>query len=140
VLKGLDPYLTPELLYHLAEMGHGDVFALVDRNFPARNDTIIELPHANNDDALRAILSVYPVDHFPGSPVVHMLTDDGEEGPALSSARAVLNEIEGREVEVQGILRHGPDGFYARCEKVRLMVRTSETRPYACLLIPKGVI
>ena len=35
MLKGLDPLLSPDLLHVLAQMGHGDQIALVDRNFPA---------------------------------------------------------------------------------------------------------
>ena len=35
MLKNLDPLLTPELLYVLRAMGHGDVLTIVDRNFPA---------------------------------------------------------------------------------------------------------
>ena len=35
MLKNLDPLLTPEVLYVLRAMGHGDVLTIVDRNFPA---------------------------------------------------------------------------------------------------------
>jgi L-fucose mutarotase len=35
MLKGIDPLLTPELLWVLAAMGHGDDIALVDSNHPA---------------------------------------------------------------------------------------------------------
>ena len=35
MLKNLDPLLSADLLGHLAAMGHGDVLALVDRNYPA---------------------------------------------------------------------------------------------------------
>ncbi|MGW7752595.1 RbsD/FucU domain-containing protein [Streptomyces violaceusniger] len=31
-LKGLDPLLTPNLLYALARMGHGDTIVIVDGN------------------------------------------------------------------------------------------------------------
>ena len=31
MLKGLDPLLSPDLLHVLAQMGHGDQIALVDR-------------------------------------------------------------------------------------------------------------
>ena len=35
MLKNIDPLLTPELLFVLAAMGHGDEIAVVDANFPA---------------------------------------------------------------------------------------------------------
>ena len=39
MLKNLDPLLVPPLLAALAEMGHGDVIAVVDRNFAAYSHT-----------------------------------------------------------------------------------------------------
>ncbi|MEO3811020.1 RbsD/FucU domain-containing protein [Sphaerisporangium sp. B11E5] len=35
MLKGVDPVLTPEVLYALGSMGHGDEVVVVDANFPA---------------------------------------------------------------------------------------------------------
>ena len=35
MLKNIDPLLNADLLGHLRAMGHGDVLALVDRNYPA---------------------------------------------------------------------------------------------------------
>jgi len=142
MLKGLDPYLTPELLRALAEMGHGDQLALVDRNFPAYSTSleVIALPHATNVDALRAILQVFPVDSFAGDPVIHMLTDDGADGPALAGCREAWDAEEGRDVEVKGVSRHGDGGFYALARGAYVVVQTGETLPYACYLIPKGVV
>ena len=142
MLKGLDPYLTPDLLCALAEMGHGDQIALVDRNFPAyANGTLaVNLPHSKIVDVLEAILGVFPVDAFAGDPIVHMLTDDGAEGAALADCRKTWNAAEGRVVDDLGVLRHGEDGFYARAKQAYITVMTGETVPYACYLIPKGVL
>ena len=142
MLKGLDPYLTAPLLSALAEMGHGDQIALVDRNYPAHHGAgpVIDLPHAKVADVLTAILQVFPIDAFPGDPVIHMLTDEGEPGPALPACRTIWNAAEGRTVEEQGISRHGPTGFYARAAQAYVTVQTGETLPFACYLIPKGVI
>ena len=35
MLRNINPILSPELLYALRAMGHGDEIALVDANFPA---------------------------------------------------------------------------------------------------------
>ena len=35
MLKSVDPLLSPELLFVLASMGHGDDVVLADANFPA---------------------------------------------------------------------------------------------------------
>ena len=142
MLKGLDPYLTPDLLAALAEMGHANQLCLVDRNFPAYNGDgpVIQLPHAGITDVLTAILQVFPIDTFPGSPVIHMLTDDHQPGPALERVRAIWDRVEGREVETLGLHRHGEDGFYARAREAYVTVQTGETVPYACYLLPKGVL
>ena len=141
-MKGINPLLTPELLANLAEMGHADVVAVVDRNFPAysRGGNVVELPGADTVAAIEAILSVLPLETFVEPAVVHMLTDEGQEGPAVARAREVWNRMDGREVPEQGVLRHGPDGFYARADKAYVTVHTTETQPYACFLLVKGVV
>ena len=35
MLKNIDPVLSPELLFTLREMGHGDELAIVDANYPS---------------------------------------------------------------------------------------------------------
>ena len=35
-LKGIPQIISPELLFALAQMGHGDELVLADSNFPAR--------------------------------------------------------------------------------------------------------
>lgn len=138
MLKGVDPVLGPDLLRLLAQMGHGDVLAVVDRNYPAfaagapAVDLAVDLT-----TALRAICSLVPVDGFVEHPVRHMLTDDGTEGPALPDVRAVLDAAEGRLVGVAGIAR---SDFYQAASEAFAVVRTIETRPYACILLAKGVV
>ena len=79
MLKGIDPLLTPDLLRLLAQMGHGDVLAVVDRNYPAHaaGAPVVELAGADLVGALRAILAVLPVDTFIDPPAWHMLMDSG---------------------------------------------------------------
>jgi L-fucose mutarotase len=81
MLKNISPLLTPELLWTLAAMGHGDELAVVDANYPARalHQRCIELPGVDTSQALAAITSVFPVDDFV-SPAVWRMTPDGEPG------------------------------------------------------------
>ncbi|NUR76274.1 MAG: hypothetical protein HOQ28_08340, partial [Thermoleophilia bacterium] len=65
MLKHLDPLLTPELLFVLAEMGHGDDLVLCDANFPAHSVAMttvhgspVLLAGTDVPSAARAILSV----------------------------------------------------------------------------------
>ena len=76
MLKNISCVISPDLLWLLASMGHGDDLVLVDRNFPAiqvakRTSTgrLIELPGLNIPQATRAILSLMPLDHFVEDPI-----------------------------------------------------------------------
>ncbi len=142
MLKNLSPLLTPELLANLAQMGHGDVIAVVDRNYPAysRGGNVIELPGVGVAQAIEAILSVMPLETFTEPAVIHMLTDDGEDSEATPALRQLWNEIEGRNVPAFGTIRTGADGFYARADRAFVTVHTSDTIPYACYLLIKGVV
>src|ERR1039457_1258888 len=62
MLKGLDRVLTPDLLFGLASMGHGDEIVLADRNFPAVSTArrLIVLAGIDVVTAARAILTVLP--------------------------------------------------------------------------------
>src|SRR6478735_9188406 len=62
MLKGIDPVLTPDLLWVLAAMGHGDDLALVDANHPAQtiasattSGRLIRLPGLTMERAARAV-------------------------------------------------------------------------------------
>ena len=139
MLKGLDPLLVPQLLVALAEMGHGDMVAVVDRNFPAHScgRRTVELPAAGTVEVLRAVLSVLPLDGF-GEPVVHRLTDEGTESPATPAARGVWESTEGRTVPARGSDRRAE--FYDLAARAQVTVRTGETLPYACYLLVKGTL
>ncbi|WP_130864722.1 RbsD/FucU family protein [Acidipropionibacterium timonense] len=137
MLKGIDPLLTPELLAGLARMGHGDVLAVVDRNFPAyRCDRVIELPSCGVERVLQAVFSVWPVDTLSTPAVRHMLTDDGVEAPSTARARELWTAAETSPIGEQGVKRLD---FYAPAREAMLTLRTGETLPYACYLLTKGV-
>ena len=140
MLKGLDPLLTPDLLRFLAAAGHGDVVAVVDRNFPARSSglPVIDLPGVDVTSALRAICSLLPIDvDVDDAPVRHMLTGAGTPGPAVQDVHATLVAAEGREVPLRGLDRFA---FYEAARGAYVVVQTGDDRPYACFLVTKGVV
>jgi L-fucose mutarotase len=140
MLKNVDPLLTPRLLAVLAEMGHGDAVAIVDRNFPAyaHGDRVIDLPGVDSTTAARAVLSVLPVDTFETPAVFHMRPVDGSPaGPAFSEFQVLLNGAEARDVDVAGLDRFE---FYKRCQQAYCVLATGDSRPYACFLLVKGVV
>ncbi len=57
MLKSIDPILTPDLLWLLASMGHGDDLVVVDANHPATahrrapsSQRLIQLPGMTHGD------------------------------------------------------------------------------------------
>ena len=70
MLKGIDPRISPELLYVLAQMGHGDDLAIVDQNFPATS-IARGLPHnrvltigSRLNVAVTLVTNLMPLDPF----------------------------------------------------------------------------
>lgn len=139
MLKTIDPLLVPQLLAWLAEMGHGDVLAVVDRNFPAHScgRRVVELPGTDVTQVLRAALTLLPVDAYQDPAAWHMLQGDGTEGPAAGEIRTLLDESEQRGVGFGAVRR---TDFYGLAREAYCTVRTSDNRPYACFLIAKGVV
>ena len=146
MLKSIDPILTPDLLWLLAAMGHGDDLAVVDANHPAAriakstsSQRLIQLPGLQMETAVRAIMTLYPLDDFDPDPVrVMMPVDDRDRVPEVQ--RAVLAEIErgaGRAVTPCKLSR---SDFYRAAAAGFGVVQVGDSRSYGCFLIRKGVI
>lgn len=141
MLKTIDPLLPPRLLFLLAAMGHGDVLALVDRNYPASfaGPEVAMLTGVDTTQASRAILSLLPLDTFVESPLCAM-EPRNQDGPAPSSHAEVLRDselAEGRSLTVNHLDR---DTFYGLARHAKVIVQATDTRPFSCFLLTKGVI
>ncbi|SHI76268.1 RbsD/FucU family protein [Wenxinia saemankumensis] len=146
MLKGIDPLLDADLLWALAAAGHGDAVALVDANFPAEalardsvTGRLCRIGTPDSADALRAILSLMPVDTFVGDAAVTMdpVGAPGSIPPAVAEMRRVLDKAEGRAVAVTPVDRFA---FYAATRAAFCVVQTREERPYGCMILRKGVL
>lgn len=146
MLKGLDPVLSPDLLYVLAAMGHGDDLAIVDANHPAErvarattSGRLVRMPGLAIDRVVKAILSVLPVDDFEPDPVRRMLVvgDAGSIPPIQGEVQRLLDATLGRSSPMAGIDRFA---FYTAASKAFAVVQCGDPRPYGCFLIRKGVI
>ncbi len=139
MLRGIDPLLTPDLLHTLAAMGHGDRIAIVDANFPAAGccRTVHHLSGVDATRALRAVLSLLPLDSFVPNPAATMqpVEDPQSVPPAVQDLTRVLGE--------QG---HGApetierQAFYAVVRSAYAVVQTGEERAYGNVVLTKGVI
>lgn len=141
MLKGLDPLLTPDLLYLLAQMGHGDEILIADANFPAvsLSQRLCRLDGVGVPRAIRAILSVMPLDQYVKAPAIVMsVVDDPATIPDTESEfQALLGEIQGEDVCFERLERYA---FYERARGVFAVVATSEARLYGNIILKRGVI
>ena len=142
MLKNLPPLLTPELLFALASMGHGDDVALVDANFPAARIAaqagvgLIRLPGLDTHDVLQAVLSVLPLDTFEAHCAFSMqVVGDAAAVPQpVAQFRALLQS------EGHGVASLERFAFYEQACSARVIVQTGDRRKYANILLRKGVI
>jgi L-fucose mutarotase len=146
MLKNLDPLLSPDLLYVLAAMGHGDEVAVVDANFPADSvarrtgyGRLVTIAGATMPEAVRAILSVLPLDDFVDQPVHRMAVGAApdELPPVQREVQAVIDSAAGRSWPMGALERFT---FYETARGAYAVVLTGERRYFANVLIKKGAI
>lgn len=141
MLKGIDPLLSGELLKTLDEMGHADQLLVVDRNFPAASTgrPVIRLGGTGVVDAVRAILSVFPLDSFVEHPAERMEVD-GEPDRTTPEQDAILSlarSLHDRPLEWGVVPRLE---FYDRARTCYAVVHTLESKPWGCFIFQKGVV
>ena len=145
MLINIDPILSPNLLFHLRSMGHGEKLILADANFPANssNDKVIRLDGINIKDAAKAILSVFPLDSFiisqGGSAALRMEVDNKPDEITETHKEfiEVVKKVSGESWKVGSISR---EDFYKEAKKAYCIVTTSDARPFGCFILTKGVI
>ena len=146
MLKSIDPVLGPDLLWLLAAMGHGDDLAVVDANHPAETiaratttGRIVRLPGLTMARAVRAILTVLPIDDFEPHPIRRMLVvGDAAAVPEVQAQVAAEVASAGLHADpLPGIERFA---FYEAARKSFGVVQVGDARPYGCFLLRKGVI
>jgi L-fucose mutarotase len=145
VLKNLDPLLNADVLHALRAMGHGDEVVICDANFPgdsvARATVLGKLLRLDADAAraVRAVLSVLPLDSFVDDPASRMeVVGEPNTIPAVQrEAQAEVNAAEGRDVPFASIERFA---FYERAKQAYCVIATGELRGYGCFVFKKGVL
>jgi L-fucose mutarotase len=141
MLRGIDPLLTPELLKILREMGHGDEIAIVDANYPAATDArrLVRLPGASATEALRAILTLLPLDTYVdhAAHVMAVVGDPDRTEPIMTEFQALIDTIAAETVALARLERFA---FYDRVKTAFAVVATSERRLYGNIILKKGII
>ncbi|KAG8434932.1 hypothetical protein GDO86_013048 [Hymenochirus boettgeri] len=146
VLKGIPSVLSPELLYALARMGHGDEIVLADANFPSSSISkagpeLIQADGLDIPKLLNAILWLFPLDTYVETPasVMDLVQGDKERGLQITvweEYKELLSRY-GCKAPLEKVERFA---FYERAKKAFAVVATGETSPYGNLILKKGVI
>lgn len=141
MLRNIDPILSPDLLYTLRAMGHGDEIVIADANFPGTSTgpDCIRADGSSASDVLCAILSVMPLDNFVSDPALTMqVVGDPDAVPdAVADFQRIINETADNPADVQGLERFA---FYDRAATAYAVVQTGERRLYGNIILKKGVI
>jgi L-fucose mutarotase len=146
VLKGIDQRLSAEVVHVLMLMGHGDDLVICDVNHPAATiaaqttyGRLIDMAGCDIPTASRAILTLMPLDSFVPAPVTRMqvVGDPDAEMPVFARMQAVMDAAEGRNVPMQALERFA---FYDAAKAAFAIIRTSDSGPYGCFILKKGVV
>ena len=141
MLKSIPPALTPDLLWTLAAMGHGDRIAIVDRNYPAYalHTRVHVLAGLDTVRAVSSIAALMPVDDFV-KPAAFWMSPDGkpdEDFEVHGLFRDAVEAAEHRSIPFATLERAE---FYREAKKAFAVVATADSRPFSCFLITKGVV
>jgi L-fucose mutarotase len=122
-------------------MGHGDELVIVDANFPAAAsaERLVRLDGVDASRALKAVLSLMPLDDFVEAPLAFMAVvgDPAAVPEVTSELKSIAEEAEGRPLAAERIDRFA---FYERARHAFAIVATSERRLYGNVILKKGVI
>lgn len=126
-LKGIPELISPELLYALASMGHGDEIILADSNFPsesvarANGARLILCDGLPIPNLLKQILELFPLDQYVPSPVGLMdLVDNDKKKGLVVPIWDEYKKIVGNDVQFEMVERFA---FYERAKKAFAIVR-----------------
>jgi L-fucose mutarotase len=66
MLRGISPFISPQLLKTLSRMGHGDEIVLADAHFPGEtfNSNVIRADGLRISDLLEGILPLFELDTY----------------------------------------------------------------------------
>ncbi len=141
MLIHISPVISPDLLYALALMGHGDEIVLADAFYPGAtmSSRCIRADGVKVTTLLEGILHLMNPDDFVMDPVVMMAAVKGDTAdPSIEKKyRAIIDTYWPKTPPIQFIDRFS---FYERAKNAYAVVVSGETVKYGCIILKKGVI
>ena len=144
-LIGIPDSITPELLYAIAKMGHGDKLVIADANFPSDSvaaKTVLGSPirvSGSTSKILADLLKLFPIDQYEEFPVGVMdrVPSDKEKGLIVPAYEALAGAAGLSPDKLNYIERFQ---FYEEAKKCFVVVQTDDRTLYANCIVSKGVI
>ncbi|XBH21008.1 RbsD/FucU domain-containing protein [Jonesiaceae bacterium BS-20] len=141
MLIGISPLITPDMLWTIAAMGHGDVLAVVDRNYPSYglHARVHNSPGVDTTTMITELLALFPLDEYVHNPVKAMVPDDDLNATikSHSALAAPLLDLAGRKRAPDPVPR---TKFYEEAKSAFAVIMTGDDRPFSCFLLTKGVV
>ncbi len=141
--------LTPDLLYILSKMGHGDELVIADANFPAASTSAfckikdpVYIPSLNAPKLISDICKLLPIDQFGDYGAARMEIDGmpNEEGDVHIAVRKVLQKVMINKKVKFDIISIERQKFYSHAKNSFAVVSTGESRAFGCFILRKGVV
>jgi L-fucose mutarotase len=155
-LKGIPDSISPELLYALSKMEHGDAIVIADCNFPSDSvaaQTVSGVPvrvSGSTSKILQDILTLMPLDRYSATPVCVMdrVPSDKQQGLVVSaydSLDRIVQDEANQSNEIYGATEFSLTyierfEFYELAKRAYCIVQTTDNTPYANVLVYKGVL
>ena len=139
MLKGISPYLSPDLLKTLHEMGHADDILLADAHFPGNTlgRRVIRADVLTVTQLLEAILPLLELEKTEDA--LAMMQPDGGDGMNRDVESDFMNAVRRYSSRTTPPARVARQDFYERARAAYGVVMTGELRPYGNLILKKGV-
>ena len=141
MLLNIPPILSPDLLWTLRAMGHGDDIVIADANFPGTTlgTRCHRLDGISATEVLKAVLSVLPLDAYVPDPalVMGVVDEPNRVPPIVAEFQSIVAAASDNLVTVGKLERFD---FYEHARSAFAIVQTGETRLYGNIIIKKGVI
>ncbi|MFC5281646.1 RbsD/FucU family protein [Arcanobacterium canis] len=139
MLKNISPFLCPELLKALAEMGHGDEITLADAHYPrfGSADVVIRADGVEIPQLLEGILQLIPLDQYNTWQYALMSTVGDDPEPTIWETYERI--VSRTEPQAQAHFFERFD-FYEAARRSHVTVLTGETAQYGNIILKKGVV
>ena len=147
MLKGIPDIIGSDLLKALADTGHGDLIVIADHFYPhvtkCPNGVSIQAKGVGAAQMLDAILKLVPLDvEYEKYPIQYMVPDK-DSGVVLESSPVwdgVKEAVKNNGYDVSCVGEIERTKFYEKAGRAYVTVCTSETKPYGCIILQKGVL